>query len=131
VKVRPIAFCKQRVDHVDHQGGRLFVDITDQLAARTARKALLNTLSRDPLISSAINALLVTRYTDPSWTPLFVAIAGLVMEAGGQMSHGAVIAREYGLPAIVAVQDVIRRIRDGQRIRLDGTNGIVTILSTE
>ena len=75
--------------------------------------------------------ILVTTYTDPSWTPLFINVAGLVTEAGGQMSHGAVIAREYGLPAIVAVRDATRRIRDGQRIRLDGTNGVVTILPTE
>jgi len=72
--------------------------------------------------------ILVTTYTDPSWTPLFITVAGLVTEAGGQMSHGAVIAREYGLPAIVAVRDATRRIRDGQRIRLDGTNGVVTII---
>ncbi len=74
--------------------------------------------------------ILVTAYTDPSWTPLFVSIAGLVTEAGGQMSHGAVIAREYGLPAVVAVQDATRRILDGQRIRVDGTNGVITILTS-
>ena len=73
--------------------------------------------------------ILVTTYTDPSWTPSFLTVAGLVTEAGGQMSHGAVIAREYGLPAVVAVQDATRRIRDGQRIRLDGTRGVVTILT--
>ncbi|KQV51923.1 phosphoenolpyruvate synthase [Massilia sp. Root335] len=73
--------------------------------------------------------ILVTTYTDPSWTPSFLTVAGLVTEAGGQMSHGAVIAREYGLPAVVAVQDATRRISDGQRIRLDGTRGVVTILT--
>lgn len=73
--------------------------------------------------------ILVTTYTDPSWTPLFLGIAGLVTEAGGQMSHGAVVAREYGLPAVVAVRDVTRRIKDGQRIRVDGLRGLITILS--
>jgi pyruvate,water dikinase len=72
--------------------------------------------------------ILVTSFTDPSWTPLFVAIRGLVAEVGGLMTHGAVIAREYGLPAVVGVQDATRLIRDGQRIRLDGTNGLVEIL---
>lgn len=72
--------------------------------------------------------ILVTTYTDPSWTPLFLTVAGLVTEAGGQMSHGAVVAREYGLPAVVAVKDATRRIRDGRRIRVDGTSGIITIL---
>ena len=72
--------------------------------------------------------ILVTAFTDPSWTPLFVAIAGLVTEVGGLMTHGAVIAREYGLPAVVGVQDATRLIRDGQRIRVDGTDGYVQIL---
>ena len=73
--------------------------------------------------------ILVTVYTDPSWTPLFVGIAGLVTEVGGLMTHGAVIAREYGLPAVVGVEQATRRIRDGQRIRVDGTLGYVEILS--
>jgi pyruvate,water dikinase len=73
--------------------------------------------------------ILVTAYTDPSWTPLFVAITGLVTEVGGLMTHGAVIAREYGLPAVVGVEHATRLIRDGQRIRVNGTDGYVEILS--
>ena len=73
--------------------------------------------------------ILVTAYTDPSWTPLFVTIKGLVTEVGGLMTHGAVIAREYGLPAVVGVEDATRLIRDGQRIRVHGTDGYVEILS--
>jgi pyruvate,water dikinase len=72
--------------------------------------------------------ILVTTYTDPGWSPLFVAIAGLVTEVGGLMTHGAVIAREYGLPAVVAVEHATRLIRDGQRIRVHGTDGFVEIL---
>lgn len=72
--------------------------------------------------------ILVTAYTDPSWTPLFVGIRGLVTEVGGLMTHGAVIAREYGLPAVVGVEHATRLIRDGQRIRLHGTDGFVEIL---
>ncbi|WP_432987643.1 rifamycin-inactivating phosphotransferase [Dactylosporangium sp. CA-233914] len=72
--------------------------------------------------------ILVTPHTDPSWTPLFVAIAGLVTEVGGLMTHGAVIAREYGLPAVVGVVDATRLIPDGQRIRLHGTGGYVEML---
>ncbi len=72
--------------------------------------------------------ILVTAYTDPSWTPLFVAIAGLVTEVGGLMTHGAVIAREYGLPTVVGVEGATRLIRDGQRIRVHGTDGYVEIL---
>jgi rifampicin phosphotransferase len=73
--------------------------------------------------------ILVTAYTDPSWSPLFVAITGLVTEVGGLMTHGAVIAREYGLPAVVGVEQATRLIGDRQRIRVNGTDGYVEILS--
>jgi pyruvate,water dikinase len=73
--------------------------------------------------------VLVTAYTDPSWTPVFFTITGLVTEVGGVMTHGAVIAREYGLPAVVGVQGATRLIRDGQRIRVHGTDGYVELLS--
>ena len=72
--------------------------------------------------------ILVTAHTDPSWTPLFVAVAGLVTEVGGPMTHGAVIAREYGLPAVVGVLDATRLIADGQRIRVHGTDGYIELL---
>jgi phosphoenolpyruvate synthase/pyruvate phosphate dikinase len=72
--------------------------------------------------------ILVTASTDPSWSPLFVAITGLVTEVGGLMTHGAVIAREYGLPAVVGVEQATRLIRDGQRIRVHGTDGYIEIL---
>ncbi|MEO5876847.1 MAG: rifamycin-inactivating phosphotransferase [Streptosporangiaceae bacterium] len=72
--------------------------------------------------------ILVTTFTDPSWSPLFVGIAGLVTEVGGLMTHGAVIAREYGLPTVVGVEQATRLIRDGQRIRVRGTEGYVEIL---
>jgi pyruvate,water dikinase len=73
--------------------------------------------------------ILVTAHTDPSWSPLFVAIAGLVTEVGGQMTHGAVVAREYGLPAVVGVKHATRLIPDRQRIRVNGTEGYVELLT--
>ena len=72
--------------------------------------------------------ILVTSYTDPSWTPVFVTIAGLVTEVGGAMSHGAVITREYGLPAVVGVENAMKLIKNGQQIRVNGTEGYVEIL---
>jgi rifampicin phosphotransferase len=72
--------------------------------------------------------ILVTSFTDPSWTPLFVSIKGLVTEVGGLMTHGAVIAREYGLPAVVGVENATKLIKDGQRIRVHGTEGYLEIL---
>ncbi|HYK44552.1 MAG TPA: phosphoenolpyruvate synthase [Parafilimonas sp.] len=73
--------------------------------------------------------ILVTSFTDPSWTPLFLSIKGLVTEVGGLMTHGAVIAREYGLPALVGVENATKRIHDGQTIRVNGTEGYVEILT--
>jgi pyruvate,water dikinase len=75
-----------------------------------------------------VGDILVTSFTDPSWTPLFVSIKGLVTEVGGLMTHGAVIAREYGLPAVVGVENATQLIKDGQRIRVHGTEGYVEIL---
>ncbi|MEV0390226.1 rifamycin-inactivating phosphotransferase [Nonomuraea sp. NPDC050643] len=72
--------------------------------------------------------ILVTVFTDPSWSPLFVSVKGVVMEVGGVMTHGAVVAREYGLPAVVGVQDATRRIEDGRRIRVNGAEGYVELL---
>ncbi|WP_336518147.1 phosphoenolpyruvate synthase [Pollutibacter soli] len=71
--------------------------------------------------------ILVTAFTDPSWTPLFVSVRGLVTEVGGLMTHGAVIAREYGLPAVVAVENATEIIKDGQRIVVNGTEGWVRL----
>jgi pyruvate,water dikinase len=73
--------------------------------------------------------ILVASATDSGWTPLFVTAGGLVMEFGGAMAHGAIVAREYGLPAVVGVGGATERIRTGSRITLDGTAGTVTIES--
>ncbi|MGA5677258.1 phosphoenolpyruvate synthase [Bacillus bombysepticus] len=72
--------------------------------------------------------ILVTAFTDPGWTPLFVSIKGLVTEVGGLMTHGAVIAREYGLPAVVGVENATNLIKDGQQIRVHGTEGYIEVL---
>lgn len=72
--------------------------------------------------------ILVAPFTDPGWTPLFINAAGLVMEVGGLMTHGSVVAREYGIPAVVGVIDAVKEIQTGQKIRVDGTNGYVEFL---
>lgn len=69
--------------------------------------------------------ILVAPSTDPGWTPLFLIAGGVVMETGGPMAHGAIVAREYRIPAIVAVPSATSLIRDGQLIRVDGTQGRV------
>lgn len=75
--------------------------------------------------------ILVAPYTDPAWTMLFPLAAGLVTEVGGLMTHGAVVAREYGIPAVVGVDNATRKILDGQKIRVDGTHGYVEILGPD
>ena len=72
--------------------------------------------------------ILVAPFTDPAWTPLFAAVRGMVLEVGGLMTHGSVIARELGVPAVVGVDDATRRIPDGQYIRIDGSQGIVEFI---
>ncbi|MAT41873.1 MAG: phosphoenolpyruvate synthase [Anaerolineaceae bacterium] len=72
--------------------------------------------------------ILVAPYTDPGWTPLFIHAAGVVIETGGLMTHGSVVAREYGLPAVVGIMDVTKTIQTGMKIRVDGDSGYVLIL---
>jgi phosphoenolpyruvate synthase/pyruvate phosphate dikinase len=72
--------------------------------------------------------ILVAPSTDPGWTPLFLTAGGLVMEMGGANSHGAVVAREYGIPAVVGVREAVTRIKTGERITVDGSTGAVTTL---
>ncbi|WP_143116065.1 PEP-utilizing enzyme [Lentzea xinjiangensis] len=70
--------------------------------------------------------ILVAPSTDPGWTPLFLTASALVMEMGGASSHGAVVAREYGIPAVVGVRGAVTRIRTGERITVDGGTGVIT-----
>jgi phosphoenolpyruvate synthase/pyruvate phosphate dikinase len=72
--------------------------------------------------------ILVCPGTDPAWTPLFLVAGGLVMEVGGMMTHGAVVAREYGIPAVVGLHEATRRLQNGQRVRVDGSSGQVRVL---
>ena len=84
---------------------------------------------RDPREAATLRAgeILVTQTTDPGWTPVLPLVSGLVLEIGGQLSHGAIVAREYDLPAVVNVIGATRSISDGQMITVDGTNGRVLL----
>src|SRR5205085_10144945 len=75
--------------------------------------------------------ILVAPSTDPGWTPLFLTAGGLVMEMGGMMSHGAVVAREYGIPAVVGVAGATERIATGQAVTVDGSAGSVTLVAAD
>jgi pyruvate,water dikinase len=70
--------------------------------------------------------ILVAPSTDPGWTPLFLTAGGLVMEMGGANSHGAVVAREYGIPAVVGVANATSLITTGQQLTVDGSSGLIS-----
>jgi pyruvate,water dikinase len=72
--------------------------------------------------------ILVCPGTDPAWTPLFLAAGGLITEVGGLMTHGSVVAREYGIPAVVGVHQATQRLQTGQRVRVDGSSGRIVVV---
>ncbi len=82
-------------------------------------------MRRDEAAALQRGDILVTRATDPGWTPVFPLVGGLVLEVGGQLSHGAIVAREYGIPAVVNVSGALSAIHEGQTITVDGTAGRV------
>jgi pyruvate,water dikinase len=131
---------RRQVPRVLLSDGRAFYDEADAPAGSGARVLVGTPVSpgvaegvvrvvRDPAGARlAPGEVLVCPGTDPSWTPLFLAAAGLVTEVGGLITHGAVVAREYGIPAVVGVPQATTRLRTGQRVRVDGTSGHVMLL---
>ena len=89
------------------------------------RVKVLNYAAEKKLLPGEI---LVARAADPGWTPLFLNAKGIILEIGGALQHGAVVAREYGIPCVSGVDDVTSRLRDGQLVEVDGSNGVVRIL---
>jgi rifampicin phosphotransferase len=92
----------------------------------TARATILDDVSQAHRLTAG--DILVTRQTDPGWGPIFPLISGLVMERGGMLSHGAIIAREFGIPSVVGVKNATRLIPQGGRVRVDGNRGLVHLL---
>jgi pyruvate,water dikinase len=74
--------------------------------------------------------ILVAPFTAPAWTPLFRLAAAVVTDIGSQASHAAIVAREYGIPCVVAASGATKALRDGQLVQVDGARGVITILST-
>ena len=90
---------------------------------------VLRTLDQAPSVTPG--SILVLEYSNPGWTPVYTAAAGLVTEEGGLLSHGSIVARERGLPAVIQVRDATRLLRDGQRVRVDGDRGSVIVLDED
>lgn len=89
---------------------------------------VLHTPDEKPLLT---NEILVARATDPGWTPLFVNASAIVLEVGGMLQHGALVAREYGKPCVAGVQHATQVLKDGDYIEIDGTTGIIRILESQ
>ena len=133
------------------RGALLQIELPDVLFSDSLSEAKLQTSSTDAYTGVGVSAgiatgaarvlldpgdvqpterdyILVCPSTDPAWTPLFLHAAGLVMERGGMLSHGAVVAREYGIPAVVNIPNATRNIIDGQKLHVDGNQGTVSIV---
>ena len=108
------------------QTGRLLTGIGASPGTLEGNVQVLTTL--DTAVPTDQNTILVVPYTDAGWAPLLANLGGLIAEVGGQLSHGAIVAREYGIPAVMDVADVTRRLHTGQRVRIDGQQGTVEIL---
>ncbi len=108
------------------QTGRLLTGIGASPGTLEGNVQVLTTL--DTTVPINQNTILVVPYTDAGWAPLLANLGGLIAEVGGQLSHGAIVAREYGIPAVMDVADVTQRLRTGQRVRIDGQQGTVEIL---
>ena len=90
------------------------------------RAKVLNRPYEKPLNPGEI---LVTKATEPSWTPIFINAAGVVMEVGGPLQHGAIISREYGIPCVSGLLGIKELVKDGDVLEVDGTNGVVSIIA--
>ncbi|MEM6251645.1 MAG: glycerol-3-phosphate acyltransferase [Cyanobacteria bacterium P01_D01_bin.156] len=108
------------------QTGRLLTGIGASPGTLEGKVQVLTTLDTNVPISKT--TILVVPYTDAGWAPLLANLGGLIAEVGGQLSHGAIVAREYGIPAVMDVTDVTQRLQTGQRVRIDGQQGTVEIL---
>ena len=120
-------------DALDQIGGSTSIEAVDRLtgvgvSAGVATGEARVLLTPSDACPSDRDYILVCPSTDPAWTPLFLQAAGLVMERGGVLSHGAVVAREYGVPAVANIPNATRRITDGQTLQVDGNQGTISIL---
>jgi pyruvate,water dikinase len=111
--------------HEDSKSGSLSGTAVSRGRLTARARVILDPLQGDQLQSGEI---LVTRTTDPGWTPLFSIAGGLILERGGLLSHGAIVAREFGIPAVAGVENATRLISDGMQVELDGYDGLVTLV---
>lgn len=107
---------------------RLTVSPHHSKLAYTDHPPIPNPKSQIPKTDIDRNTILVVPYTDSGWAALLARVGGLIAEVGGRLSHGAIVAREYGIPAVMDVHGATQLLRDNQRVILDGSQGIVEVL---
>jgi len=109
--------------------GRQFTGVACGSGQATGRARVVHSLEQADKLKKG--DILVAPYTNPGWTPLFSLASGIVMEEGGLLSHGAVVARECGIPTVLQIKDAVRIFQDGQLLRVDGDRGVVEIMRDE
>jgi pyruvate,water dikinase len=128
--ILPPKFLKGNIefdDTVEKQDGLLKVAGTSSSPGiATGIIRVVETIRELPEVKD--NEILVTSNTDPGWTPVFSKIGGLITETGGILSHGAVVSREYSIPAVTAVSNATKIFKNGQKVKIDGNEGIIYIL---
>lgn len=117
----------ERQTDANVEEGTLFGDPISPGIIRGKAKVLMSPYEK-PITSGEI---LVARFTEPSWTPLFINAAGVVLEVGGPLQHGAVIAREYGIPCVSGITNATKLVKDGDLLEVDGSSGIAKIIKEE
>ena len=100
-----------------------FVGIPASQGIITGQVRILDTIADIPKVKAG--EILVVSRTDPGWTPVFSKIGGLITESGGVLSHGAVVSREFGIPAVTNIRNACREFKTGQRVTIDGNKGVV------
>ena len=118
-------FLRGETHHLDHTkaDGKKLTGLGISPGRITGRVRILHSIREGARLAKG--EILVTRATDPAWTPLFLTAGGLIMELGSLLSHGAVVAREYRVPAVVNISDATHILKDGQTITLDGDRGVI------
>jgi phosphoenolpyruvate synthase/pyruvate phosphate dikinase len=111
------------------EGSRAFTGTACSSGIVEGPVCVLRSLEHAPKVKPG--SILVLEYSNPGWTPVYTVAAGLVTEEGGLLSHGSIIARERGLPAVIQVRDATRLLHDGQRVRIDGDRGSVLVLDED
>jgi pyruvate,water dikinase len=126
IKIFGIDFLERRSSRAAKDSGETLKGVAASPGRVTARANVLH--GPQDFGKMRTGDVLVASITTPAWTPLFARSAGVVTDIGGPLSHGSIVAREYGIPAVLGTDAATKRIQDGQTIIVDGDSGLVTLI---